>query len=45
MRPARQFRMATETLQIFAPLAHRLGLWGLKSQLEDLAFKYVEPEA
>lgn len=45
LSPARQFRMATETLQIFAPLAHRLGLWKLKSQLEDLAFKYVEPEA
>ncbi len=43
--PARQFRMALETLQIFAPLAHRLGLWQLKSQLEDLAFQYVEPEA
>ncbi|HLK56695.1 MAG TPA: bifunctional (p)ppGpp synthetase/guanosine-3',5'-bis(diphosphate) 3'-pyrophosphohydrolase [Chthonomonadaceae bacterium] len=45
LSPARQFRMATETLQIFAPLAHRLGLWQLKSQLEDLSFKYVEPEA
>ncbi len=44
LSPARQFRMATETLQIFAPLAHRLGLWKLKSQLEDLSFKYVEPE-
>jgi guanosine-3',5'-bis(diphosphate) 3'-pyrophosphohydrolase len=43
--PARQFRMATETLQIFAPLAHRLGIWQLKWQLEDLAFKYAEPEA
>jgi GTP diphosphokinase / guanosine-3',5'-bis(diphosphate) 3'-diphosphatase len=45
LSPARQFRMATETLQIFAPLAHRLGIWQLKWQLEDLAFKYVEPEA
>ena len=45
LSPSRQFRMATETLQIFAPLAHRLGIWQLKWQLEDLAFKYVEPEA
>ena len=45
LSPTRQFRMATETLQIFAPLAHRLGIWQLKWQLEDLAFKYVEPEA
>jgi GTP pyrophosphokinase len=45
LSPARQFRMATETLQIFAPLAHRLGIWQLKWQLEDLAFKYVEPDA
>ncbi len=45
LSPVRQFRMATETLQIFAPLAHRLGIWQLKWQLEDLAFKYVEPEA
>lgn len=45
LSPSRQFRMATETLQIFAPLAHRLGIWQLKWQLEDLAFKYVEPDA
>ena len=44
LAPARQFRMATETLQIFAPLAHRLGIWQLKWQLEDLSFKYAEPE-
>lgn len=42
--PARRFRMATETLQIFAPLANRLGIWQLKWQLEDLSFKYAEPE-
>ncbi len=41
---ARQYRMAAETLHIFAPLAHRLGIWQLKWQLEDLAFKYVNPE-
>lgn len=45
LSPARQYRMALETLQIFAPLAHRLGIWQLKWQLEDLSFKYVNPEA
>lgn len=44
LSPSRQFRMAAETLSIFAPLAHRLGIWQLKWQLEDLSFKYVDPE-
>ena len=44
LKPARQFRMAAETLSVFAPLAHRLGIWQLKWQLEDLSFKYVDPE-
>ncbi len=41
----RQKKVAQETLQIFAPLAHRLGIWQIKWQLEDLAFKYTNPEA
>ncbi|HVK04214.1 MAG TPA: bifunctional (p)ppGpp synthetase/guanosine-3',5'-bis(diphosphate) 3'-pyrophosphohydrolase [Armatimonadaceae bacterium] len=40
----RQKRVAEETMQIFAPLAHRLGIWQIKWQLEDLAFKYLYPE-
>lgn len=40
----RQVKIASETLQILAPMAHRLGIWQIKWQLEDLAFKYLEPE-
>ena len=41
--PDRQIKVATETLQIYAPLAHRLGIWQIKWQLEDLSFKYLNP--
>ena len=41
---AEQRRAATETRIVFAPLANRLGIWQLKWELEDLAFRYLEPE-
>jgi GTP pyrophosphokinase len=42
--PARQRAIAQETMEIFAPLAGRLGIYQIKSELEDLAFSYLEPE-
>jgi GTP pyrophosphokinase len=43
--PDRRMKVAKETMQIYAPLAHRLGIWRIKWDLEDLAFKYLEPKA
>lgn len=44
MRPDKQEKIASETLYIYAPLAHRIGLYNIKTQLEDLSLKYTEPE-
>src|SRR5438552_9398690 len=42
--PAKRHRVAQETMDIYAPLANRLGIWELKWQLEDLSFRHLEPE-
>ena len=44
MRPDKQEKIASETLYIYAPLAHRIGLYNIKTELEDLGLKYTEPE-
>lgn len=44
MPPHKQYEKAKETLDIFAPIANRLGIWQMKWELEDLAFRYLNPD-
>ncbi|MBZ5579379.1 MAG: bifunctional (p)ppGpp synthetase/guanosine-3',5'-bis(diphosphate) 3'-pyrophosphohydrolase [Acidobacteriia bacterium] len=45
LSPERRERIARETIEIYAPIAHRLGMGKVRGQLEDLAFQYLEPDA
>jgi GTP pyrophosphokinase len=45
MKREKQLKIASETVYVYAPLAHRMGLYNIKTELEDLAMKYMEPDS
>jgi GTP pyrophosphokinase len=45
MKREKQLKIASETVWVYAPLAHRMGLYAMKTELEDLSMKYMEPDA
>jgi len=45
MKKEKQLKIASETIWVYAPLAHRMGLYNIKTELEDLSMKYLEPDA
>ncbi|MGZ3924890.1 MAG: HD domain-containing protein, partial [Flavisolibacter sp.] len=45
MKPEKQLKISSETVYVYAPLAHRMGLYTIKTEMEDLSMKYLEPEA
>ncbi|MGZ5189825.1 MAG: RelA/SpoT family protein, partial [Flavisolibacter sp.] len=44
MKPEKQLKVSSETVYVYAPLAHRMGLYNIKTEMEDLAMKYLEPD-
>jgi GTP diphosphokinase / guanosine-3',5'-bis(diphosphate) 3'-diphosphatase len=44
MKTEKQLKISSETVYVYAPLAHRMGLYNIKTEMEDLAMKYLEPE-
>ena len=45
MKREKQLKISSETIWVYAPLAHRMGLYNIKTEMEDLSMKYMEPEA
>src|SRR6476659_186065 len=43
LKPEKQLKISSETVYVYAPLAHRMGLYNIKTEMEDLAMKYLEP--